>query len=190
MPQLHIGNVILRNEGQMIFSKYSQEAGLNNTYSNGAAYSDLDLDGDIDLLINNINSPAQLLENTTNPQNFVGFQVSPSAEVPNTQGAKISVYSQDKVWYKEVTASRGFASASSQNIHFGLGEMNLIDSVHIEYLGGKKQRFTNLKANQYHMIDSQTAQSSQIKPQIIHEATESFPLPIRKTRIMTMSGSH
>lgn len=175
MPQLHIGNVILRNEGQMIFSKYSQEAGLNNTYSNGAAYSDLDLDGDIDLLINNINSPAQLLENTTNPQNFVGFQVSPSAEVPNTQGAKISVYSQDKVWYKEVTASRGFASASSQNIHFGLGQKNRIDSVHIEYLGGKKQRFTNLKANQYHKIDSQTAQSTQIKPQIIYEATESFP---------------
>lgn len=178
MPQLNIGNVILKNEGNFSFSKYSQTAGLNNTYSNGAAYSDLDLDGDLDLVINNINSPAQLLKNTAEntTQNFIGLQLIPSKQVPNTQGTKISLYSQGKMWYKELTASRGFASASSQNIHFGLGEMTSIDSITIDYLGGMQQKVSQLTPNQYHKIDSELAALSQLKKEgETPNATTDFP---------------
>jgi hypothetical protein len=78
MPQLEIANVLLHNQGGFKFKKHSSAAGLKNNYSNGAAYADLDLDGDMDLVVNNINSPLEILENTQDPSrhNFVGVKLA------------------------------------------------------------------------------------------------------------------
>ena len=154
MPQLKIENVLLHNEGKFQFTKHTAAAGLKNNYSNGAAYADLDLDGDIDLVVNNINSPLEILENTQESglNNFVGLSLSPSKQVANPSGSKISLYAGGQLWYKELSATRGFASASSQKIHFGIGKNTSIDSLTIEYLNGGKQILKNVAVNQYHTV--------------------------------------
>lgn len=180
MPQLNIGNVILKNEGALKFSKYSASAGLNNTYSNGAAYSDLDLDGDLDLVVNNINSTLQVLENTTaaNQKDFFGVVLLPSKTVPNVSGSKITLYAKGKTWYKELSATRGFASASSQKAHFGLGKNNPIDSLVISYLGGGTQTILAPKINEYMEVRAHKtplAYTTREKKQKAQSAVMNFP---------------
>ena len=67
MPTLRIPNVVFRNKGNLEFERFSEESGLTPSYSNGAAYGDLDNDGDLDLVVNNINQNAFLLENKSAP---------------------------------------------------------------------------------------------------------------------------
>lgn len=165
MPQLEIANVLLHNQGGFKFKKHSSAAGLKNNYSNGAAYADLDLDGDMDLVVNNINSPLEILENTQDPSmhNFVGVKLVPSAEIKNTSGAKLTLFSGQQVWYKELSATRGYASASSQNIHFGIGKNTTIDSLTITFPIGGTQTIKSVAINTYQEIsaltDSKIAQS-------------------------------
>ena len=156
MPQLEIANVLLYNEGGLKFKKYTEAAGLKNNYSNGAAYADLDLDGDIDLVVNNINSPLEILENTQDPitHNFVGLQLVPTQDIPNTSGAKVTLFAGQQVWYKELSATRGYASASSQNIHFGIGKNTAVDSIDIIYPIGGKQTIKNVSINTYQEISA------------------------------------
>ena len=156
MPQLEIANVLLHNQGGFKFKKHSSAAGLKNNYSNGAAYADLDLDGDMDLVVNNINSPLEILENTQDPSrhNFVGVKLVPSAEIKNTSGAKLTLFSGQQVWYKELTATRGYASASSQNIHFGIGKNTTIDSLTITFPIGGTQTIKDVSINTYQEISA------------------------------------
>ena len=77
MPTINIPNIVFRNKGDLEFDRYSKKSGLHPSYSNGAAYSDLDNDGDIDLVINNINQEASILENKSlkgDASNFISFR--------------------------------------------------------------------------------------------------------------------
>ena len=155
MPSNNISNIFFHNKGNLKFDKLSQKSGLVASYSNGAAYSDLDNDGDLDLIVNNINQTAFLLENkspNTSKNNFISFSLLGNESLKNPSGAKIYLYAENHEFYKELTATRGFQSSSTHKLHFGLGAIKKIDSVKIKWLGGSTQIEKGLAINEHHSI--------------------------------------
>jgi hypothetical protein len=84
----------------------------------------------------------------------VGVKLVPSAEIKNTSGAKLTLFSGQQVWYKELSATRGYASASSQNIHFGIGKNTTIDSLTITFPIGGTQTIKDVSINTYQEISA------------------------------------
>lgn len=155
MPSLKISNILFRNNGNLDFERLTGEAGFEPSYSNGAATADLDNDGDMDLIINNINEKAVLLENKSAGQhakNWAGFILKGNEAYPVTTGSKVIIYANSKKYYKELVPTRGFQSASTKKIHFGLGTATKIDSTLIIWPDGEIQKINGLTVNQYHSV--------------------------------------
>jgi hypothetical protein len=160
MPTINIPNVLFRNKGNLEFERLTNASGLHPSYSNGAAYSDLDNDGDLDIVVNNINQNALVLENKSPDQaqnNFISFKLKGDETYRNPTGSKLYLYTNGKKYYKELTATKGFQSSSSHRLHFGLGPIEKIDSVKIQWLDGRVQIEKNLAVNQQHSIERNTA---------------------------------
>ena len=146
MPTLLLPNVLFQNKGQLKFNKMSPSSSVNLTYSNGAAYSDLDNDGDLDIIVNNINQNATLLENTTT-NNYLIVRLKNATNSINTTGAKLYLYANNTSIFKEQTTVKGYLSSSTRNVHFGLGQSKTIDSLKIIWTDGTKTLHNNLNIN-------------------------------------------
>lgn len=147
MPTLSLPNVLFTNKDLLSFEKTKVDNNNLATYSNGAAYADLDNDGDLDIVVNNLNENATLLENTTTNSNFLNIELKNSENNLNTNGAKVYVYTKDNTYLKQQITVRGFLSSSSRNVHFGLGKNNTVDSVAVVWLDGSKTVKKNIKIN-------------------------------------------
>ncbi len=159
LPTAKTSNIVFRNRGDLVFERSSENSGFLPSYSNGAAYSDLDNDGDLDLVVNNINSPVSLLENVsavTQANNYVSFTVKGDQELKNTNGTKLYVYADGKNFVKELTVVKGFQSSSTRVLHFGLGSISKIDSIQINWLNGQKQLEYGLGINKNHVVYKRT----------------------------------
>lgn len=155
MPTVNISNIIFRNRGNFNFERLSTTAGLQPSYSNGAAYSDLDNDGDLDIVVNNINQKASLLENQSKGKtsySFVSLKLVGNERHKNPHGAKVTVFAEDKKWGKELSVVKGFQSSSTHSLHFGLGSIKSIDSVQVDWLDGNTQIEKGIAINQQHKI--------------------------------------
>ncbi|MDQ2721606.1 MAG: VCBS repeat-containing protein [Bacteroidota bacterium] len=163
MPASNVINYLFKNNGNLTFTDVSRKWGINiPSNSNGAAYADLDNDGDLDLIINNINQPAFIYENETNKQSKANYvEINLKGTTGNTQGigAKISIYSKGRQQYLEQMPSRGFQSSVSPVLHFGLGSDSEVDSLRVIWLGGRQQMLTHVKANQFITLDKKNATS-------------------------------
>jgi len=180
MPTLHIPNVIYQNHGNLEFSQLKATAGLNPSYSNGAAYSDLDNDGDLDLVVNNINQKAFLLENKSKREpsnNFISFSIKGDSIFKNPSGAKAYLYSEEKTFVKQMNVTKGFQSSSSRRIHFGLGGIDKIDSLKILWLDGTTQLKKDIITNQHHTIrrNSQNLRTTEIRDSNSKSEFDIFP---------------
>ncbi|MEK9741005.1 MAG: VCBS repeat-containing protein [Flavobacteriaceae bacterium] len=145
MPTLKIHNVLFQNQGKLKFDRF--DVG-NPNYSTGAAYSDLDNDGDLDIILNNLNSNAEVLENiSTDENNYLKIKLEGNDEFPITRGAKILAYSNDQVWVKENVVTKGFQSSSSHNLHIGLGKETKVDSILIRWPDATVQKITEINLN-------------------------------------------
>lgn len=156
MPTLNIPNVLFRNKGTLEFERLTNASGLQPSYSNGAAYSDLDNDGDLDIVVNNINQKAFVLENRSPNQannNFISFELRGDETYKNPSGSKLYLYANGNTFYRELATTKGFQSSSSRRVHFGLGTIEKIDSVKIQWLDGKEQIEMGLVINQHHAIE-------------------------------------
>ncbi|MCK5370536.1 MAG: CRTAC1 family protein, partial [Cyclobacteriaceae bacterium] len=137
------------NNGDLTFSDVSKQWGVDQaSNSNGAAYADFDNDGDLDLIINNVNDEAYLYENNSNSSNFIQFQlVGPKG---NTSGIGVRI----KISYDTVTQihehqkSRGYLSSSTDIIHFGLDSAQKINEILITWPYGVSQQLKDIKSNQ------------------------------------------
>ena len=143
------------NNGDSTFTVKANEWGLDKiSYSNGAAYADLDNDGDLDLVINNVDDEAFLYENKTvqagkNPSNgFLKVKLLGKPGNPNGIGAKVTIYSKGKLQTQECMPTRGFLSAVDSRLIFGLGKGLLLDSVTVVWPGGAFQVLKNVTGNQ------------------------------------------
>ena len=178
MPTINIANVVFRNKGDLEFERLTSAAGQKPSYSNGAAYSDLDNDGDVDVVVNTINETALIYENQSNADtnnNYITISLESSADYTNPTGSKVTIYTADKTFHKELSVTRGFQSASSRKLHFGLGSVSKVDSVVIQWLDGKFQVNKNLNINAENSITRATNAQQTIKTNYSpKKSTDSF----------------
>lgn len=157
MPSGAVHNYIFEGKPGIRFENRSQDWISKDTLISGAsAYADLDNDGDLDLIVNNINQPATLYINTTNQKNNY-LKISFSYKKPNTFGigAKIFSWHQGNLQYKELYPVRGFQASSEPIIHFGYGNATVIDSLKIIWPDNSFQLLKEVKVNQHLNIEPQ-----------------------------------
>ena len=152
MPSKPVPNYALRNNGDLTFTNMSTEWGFDTpSFSNGTAYGDLDNDGDLDLIINNVNQPCFVYENKTNEKTSNHFlKVQLEGEGQNTFGigSVVNVFYDDQSHKQEMISSRGFQSSIGHILNFGLGNVTEVDSVEVIWPNRKKQIVENIKADQ------------------------------------------
>ncbi len=152
IPSEKIDNYAFKNNGDLSFSKVNDDWGLSfYGYSNGASYADLDLDGDLDLVISNIDSTAVIFENKgTNfhKNGYLRFSFTGSTKNPFGIGVKVKIKNNDKQQFQELTTTRGFQSSSEPKLHFGIGNLKSINKITIIWPDNKVEELTNVKANQ------------------------------------------
>lgn len=168
MPSSDVVNYLFRNNGNLTFSNVSREWGISTpSNSNGAAYADLDNDGDLDLVINNINKPVFLYRNGNGKMGENRFlQVQLQGEGSNTQGigAKVWLYQKGRQQYQEQMPSRGFQSSVSPILHFGLGKEGAVDSMRVVWQSGKEQVLTKIKTGQLLTLKEKEANGNYQRP--------------------------
>lgn len=162
-PTDKLANYIYKNNGDYTFSKMIDEWGLDlPTLSNGAAYADLDNDGDLDLVINNTDQSALLYKNNAVEKksgNYLRIKLNP-IEGESIYGAKVSLYRRDQFWQLiQLANARGYMSKSEDVAHFGLGKEELVDKVVVEWPNGWVNTVVNVSVNQMMEIRQNDAQS-------------------------------
>mgnify|MGYP001495938748 FL=1 len=153
MPMLKIPNILFSQKSNYDFEMLGESIGIPPSYSNGSAVSDLDNDGDLDIVSNNINDKAQILENRSEKfkKSFIQFNIKNNNGSPSL-GTQIIAYTGNKKMMKEITGSRGYASSSSSRVHFGLSNYNKVDSIEIKWINGITNKYYDLDVNQIHEI--------------------------------------
>ena len=148
IPSEKVPNHSYLNQGDFSFDFYT-DSGLNQaSFSNGSAYGDLDNDGDLDLVVNNVNMPAFVYENKLDPVNSNALQIQLEGAGDNTQalGAKLRVVANDQVYYAEHYPIRGFQSSMDPKLHLGLGQAQTA-TVEVIWPTGGSSRVENVPLN-------------------------------------------
>jgi hypothetical protein len=153
LPEIKLPNYAFHNNGDLTFTNVSKKWGIDEpSYSNGAIYADFDNDGDLDYVVNNIDSKAFFYENLTNNSekhpNWICIKFEGLDGNKDAIGAKVAVFSDDKVFFKENQPTRGYVSSVENFLHFGLGVNKKIDSVVVFWPNGKKQSENLINTNQ------------------------------------------
>lgn len=152
MPSIEIANYIFQNQGNGKFVKKTAEWGLDQKgVSAGAAYADLDNDGDLDLVVNNSNDFAGIYKNnaeTLVKNNYLRVKLLGNASNPRGIGAKVKLYCKGAQFYQEQSPVRGFQSSSDPVLNFGVGKNNTIDSVIIIWPNDHFLKLAPVNANQ------------------------------------------
>jgi hypothetical protein len=158
-------NVIYRNSGGYVFDDVSEEWGMTQpSYSTSAVFSDLDNDGDLDLVLNNLNDPASVYRNNLiykgkpdSSLHYLVIHLSGSEFNRNGIGSRITLYHNHRLQFYEHFPVRGFQSMLDRKIHFGLGRNTVIDSLLIQWPDGKIQYLYDIAANQSLVLNHRDA---------------------------------
>lgn len=174
IPSVKAVNYAYRNKGNKSlpqFENVSKSWGMDTpSFSNGAAYADLDNDGDLDYVVNNINDSAFVYRNNAIQQkpaesHYLRIKCKGLANNINGIGAWIDIsYNHGEKQVYENTPYRGYLSTIENVAHFGLGKNKIIDEVKITWQSGKVNVFTNVKANQTLIVDEEKATKNTYSP--------------------------
>ena len=150
-------NKIFRNLGTLQFEDAGKAWGMSDpSFSNGAAYADLDNDGDLDLVINNENQPAFVYRNNAREQNgnhYISVLLKGSGKNTYAIGSKIRLYAGGSVYYREVMPSRGFQSSVDYVQVIGLGKLSGVDSMVITWPDGRRSRYREPALDKEYRLD-------------------------------------
>lgn len=146
-PSQKISNYAFKNKGNMKFEKIAKDWGFDTpSFSNGMAYGDLDNDGDLDIITNNIDDLAFVYENKSNG-NFLKINYEGPDLNKFSIGAKAKIYYNDKIQIEENSVTRGFISSVEHGSFFGLGKETEVDRVEVTWPNGNVNVFENVGAN-------------------------------------------
>lgn len=150
MPKGNVSNYIFQGSKNLQFNNKSNEWIENDSIiSNGGAYADLDNDGDLDIVTNNLNSIASIYINKTDGKaNYLKLKLKFEGKNPFAVGAKVISYVKGHKQFKEIQTSRGFQSSSEPIIHFGYGKIKQVDSIQVIWPDKTYQTLKNIKTNQ------------------------------------------
>ena len=151
-PQAKIPNRFFKNNGDLVFEDIANQVkGNKSTYSNGAVYADFDKDGDLDVVVNNIDEPALLYRNTANDKKikpFLEIKLKGTEKNINALGAKVIVYANGGIRTYENYPVRGFMSSMQTPIHIGLDQTK-VDSILLVWPDNTYQQIQYSKANPF-----------------------------------------
>lgn len=187
MPATIIENYGYKNNGDATFTKMNTAWGLDQAaLSNGAAYADLDNDGDLDLIVNNLDEPAFIYRNNTitgSETNYLHVKLHGPKENPMGVGARIVLHTQNTTQVQEYIPSRGYQSAMALPIHFGMPSSDKLLQLEVFWPNGKYESVLGPKENQLLHVYYKNALPYQAKtrslPQLFEDRTSDSLLPYR-----------
>ncbi len=185
MPASNVVNYLYSNQGGLQFADHTKTWGVDYvSNSNGAAYADLDNDGDLDLVVNNINQPAFVFQNRADKRREHHYlQVKLQGEGKNTQGigARVAVSIKENTQALEQQPARGYLSSVSPVLQFGLGKATKVDTLRVKWPSGKQQVLTNVAANQVLVLSEIEAANLEESKVRVKPAFAEIPSPIVRT---------
>ena len=171
IPSERIPNVAFKNKGDLSFERVTSDWGLDiPSHSNGSAYADLDNDGDLDLVINNLNMPPFLFRNRLSADESAPryLQLELEGDAPNTKalGAQVTIFHQGQEYFQEVAPMRGFLSCVDTRLHFGLGAVRTVERVEVRWPDGRMTNLENVATNQLLTLNQAAANFDENKGQV------------------------
>jgi len=152
MPSSVLKKYIFRNNGDLTFTNMQSAWGIDQgAVSSAAVYADLDNDGDLDLVVNNINQDAFVYRNMSRERDntsYLAMKLTGSGGNTAAIGAQVYLYTKGMRQYQEVNPARGYLSCMPAEQHFGLGKATVVDSVQIRWPNGEWQTLRTIAVNQ------------------------------------------
>jgi hypothetical protein len=190
MPTEPVSNYAYRNRGDLTFGNETAKWGLAQPgFSNGTAYADLDNDGDLDLVINNVNAVASIYENRASEKlqdhHYLRLRLKGDGKNTAGLGARVWAYAGGQTFYQEQSPVRGFQSSVEPIIHFGLGRHAVVDSLEIIWTDGRQQILREVNTDQVLTLKQsdagEVAKSQQRSPlsTVFEDVSHDWQLPYR-----------
>lgn len=183
MPQVKIPNFAFINEGDYSFTN-KKATGLNSSsFSNGAAYGDLDNDGDLDLVVNNVNMEAFIYKNETlerENRSFLKLKLKGNAGNSYGIGARVKIFTDGNNQLYEMIPTRGFLSSVEPILTIGLDTLKTVDSLSVYWPDGSKQILKDIPANQTLLLKQEDAKTddeparNEVEEPLFRNATEAY----------------
>jgi enediyne biosynthesis protein E4 len=182
-PSTNIANYAFKNNGDLTFTNYAEDWGLGRKLlSHGSAYADLDGDGDLDLVMNNMDTIASIFENhlsSTRKNHFLRIRLKGTNGNHYALGSRIRVHYNGHMQSEELTNVRGYMSCSEPIAHFGFNDVAKVDKVEVIWPDNKTTVLTDIKTDQLIEIDYATQAVNGIidfglKPAIFKETQPLF----------------
>jgi hypothetical protein len=161
-------NFLFKNKADWKFENQAQLFGMDQlTFSTGSAYGDLDNDGDLDLVVNNLNERAFLFQNMSSDTQRGNYL---SIDLGSAFGAKVTAFAGERTFYQEYQPVKGYMSSVDPKVHFGLGRVEKLDSIRTMWPDGKTSIFKDIQTNQFLHL------SPEVERRAIAPSSVSIPL--------------
>ena len=177
LEELHgyeIPSHLFRNQKNLTFEDVTTVWGVNEaSFSYGAVYTDLDNNGQLDIVVNNINASATVYRNIgdSNVRNWLGVRLKGKQGNVNGIGAKVEIWYKDSYQFLYKNPYRGFMSSMVQPLNFGLGEHESVDSLKVHWPDGRSETIRTIDVNQVISVNHNEAITTPEAPESIEEKT-------------------
>ncbi len=182
MPERKKDNYFFENKGDLSFSKKNKIWAPDKlTATNGAAYADLDNDGDLDIITNNMDDKAFIYRNNSVEKglgNYIKIKLVGASNNPDGIGARVMVQTKEGRQIAEQYFSRGFQSSVDRVLHFGLGHATEIQVLTITWPDGSKQALSGLPVNELLVLDHSEAVRDSQQPEYVEKIFENITQPV------------